>query len=73
MELVFATNKDLLKETSLNNFRIDLYYRISGAVKLLPSRLTVIASGVPGTVNVPVLRAVATSSRETEAACILPV
>jgi two-component system response regulator PilR (NtrC family) len=34
--LVFATNKDLAKETTLNNFRIDLYYRISGAVINIP-------------------------------------
>jgi two-component system response regulator PilR (NtrC family) len=34
--LIFATNKNLIKETSLNNFRIDLYYRISGAVINVP-------------------------------------
>jgi len=34
--LVFATNKDLLKETKIDNFRIDLYYRISGTIINIP-------------------------------------
>ncbi|MBN2789884.1 MAG: sigma 54-interacting transcriptional regulator [Candidatus Delongbacteria bacterium] len=34
--LVFATNKNLLKETENNLFRVDLYYRISGAAINVP-------------------------------------